>query len=615
MNPLWPLWPYIRRYRGWILFGGVSVLICSALRAMIPQYLGNAIDWIREGRVTRRELLYYAMFICSLAGLAGCFMFLMRRAIIDASREIEFDFRNDFFRQLLRLDPSFYDGQQTGELMARATNDIEAVRLVVGPGLLYLFNALFMVTLVLRQMLSINWALTFWALLPLLLLPPLVIVMGRRLYQRSREVQAQYGRLTTVAQENLAGVRVVRAYVQEEPELRKFERENEKLIDRSLAHARLQAAFIPLLKFIAGLGLLMVLLLGGKGVIEGTLPLGELIAMTILFEMLVWPLIALGFVINVWQRGAAAMERINQIFFARPLVGEVGPVSWPGERLMRENTTPAPTVKDALEKPGALESPPGGFVLRGEVEFRRLTFVYPGGRDPVLRDVTLTIPAGGSLGIVGGVGSGKSTLAALLVRLYPVERGMIFIDGRDINDWPLDLLRGGISLVFQESFIFSDSISENVAFGRHETPNGEAEILDVATWARLHADIERFPERYQTMLGERGINLSGGQKQRLALARALIRNPRMLIVDDALSAVDTHTEADILESLRRVARDRTTLVISHRLSTLSWADRIIVLDEGRVVESGAHRELMAVNGIYADLYARQQLEQQVEAIE
>lgn len=614
MNQLWPLWPYIKRYWAWILFGGVSVLICSALRAVIPQYLGHAIDWMKDGRITRRELFHFAVYISSLAGLAGCFMFLMRRAIIDASREIEFDFRNDFFRQLLRLDPSFFDGQQTGELMARATNDIEAVRMVAGPGLLYFFNTLFMVTLVLRQMLSINWSLTLWALLPLLLLPPLVILLGRRLYQRAREVQAQYGQLTTVAQENLAGVRVVRAYVQEESELRKFDRENEKLIDRSLAHARLQAAFFPLLKFVAGLGLLMVLLLGGKGVIEGTLPVGELVAMTILFEMLVWPLIALGFVINVWQRGAAAMERINQIFAAQPLVGDGRPVSWPGERLMQK-TTPAHDAKRAATKAGASEKAPRESSLCGEVKFSHLTFTYPGGREPVLRDITLTVPAGGSLGIVGGVGSGKSTLAALLIRLYPVERGMIFIDGRDINDWPLDALRSGISIVFQESFIFSDSISENVAFGSIEAPSGEAEILDVATWAHLHADIEQFPERYQTLLGERGINLSGGQKQRLALARALIRNPRMLIVDDALSAVDTHTEAEILESLRRVARDRTTLVISHRLSTLSWADRIIVLDEGRVAESGSHRELLAMDGIYADIYARQQLEQQVEAIE
>lgn len=614
MNQLRPLWPYIKRYRGWLLFGGVSVLICSALRAVIPQYIGHAIDWMRDGRITRRELFYYAVFISSLAGLAGCFMFLMRRAIIDASREIEFDFRNDFFRQLLRLDSSFYDGQQTGELMARATNDIEAVRMVAGPGFLYFFNTIFMVTLVLRQMLSINWSLTFWALLPLLLLPPLVIAMGRRLYQRSREVQAQYGQLTTVAQENLAGVRVVRAYVQEEPELRKFDKENEKLIDRSLAHARLQAAFFPLLKFVAGLGLLLVLLLGGKGVIEGTIPLGELIAMTILFEMLVWPLIALGFVINVWQRGAAAMERINQIFAARPLVSEGKPVVWPGERLMQKQIS-ARAQKQTEAKTDSAGKAPGRPLVRGEVEFRNLTFTYPGGREPVLRDVALTVPAGGSLGIVGGVGSGKSTLAALLIRLYPVERGMIFIDGRDINDWPLEALRGGISLVFQESFIFSDSISENVAFGSIEAPSGEAEILDVANWAHLHADIEQFPERYQTLLGERGINLSGGQKQRLALARALIRNPRMLIVDDALSAVDTHTEAEILESLRRVARHRTTLVISHRLSTLSWADRIIVLDDGRVAESGTHGELLALDGVYADLYARQQLEQQVEAVE
>lgn len=607
MKPLLRLWPYLKRYRRYFLFGIVSVLACSWLRAIIPEYLGKAVDYVREGRISGRELAEWAIFIFALAGLSGCFLFLMRRSIIDASREIEFDFRNDFFRQLQRLDPSFYDGQQTGDLMSRATNDIEALRAAVGPGILYLVNTLFLLPLVLWRMFRVDAWLTGLSLLPLALLPIIVQRLQAHLHGRSLEVQNQFAQLTTVAQENLAGIRVVKAYVQEKAEIAKFHKQNEILIDRSLALARLQATFFPVLRLMGGLGLIVVLLVGGKHVIDGRMLVGDLIAMTMLFQMLVWPLIAVGWVVSIWQHASAALDRLSYVFDSKPLVGDGSAAAWPGSRL---EPTEEPTAGNGRTR-GEEDCAPA---MKGDIRIENLTFTYPAAARASLVDVTLHVPAGGSLGIVGPVGSGKSSVASLLSHLYPVERGKVFIDGIDINDWPLSSLRRQISMVFQETFIFSESIEENVAFGNPEMVLDQAELSEAVILANLHKDLEQMPEGAKTLLGERGINLSGGQKQRLSLARAIVREPKILVVDDALSAVDTQTESQIVENLRRVARERTTLIIAHRLSALAWCDQIVVIEDGRITERGTHEELLKKERLYADLWAKQQLEEEVEAI-
>jgi len=645
-SPLIRLWPYLQRYWATIVFGLLCVGACSVLRAIVPHYIAQAIDLVRAGRISAAELGWFGLLVICLSAIAGCFLFLMRRAIIDVSREVEYDYRNDFFRQLERLDPAFYDGQQTGDLMSRATSDIEAMRMVAGPGILFFANSLFLVPLVVYQMFALSPVLAALALVPLLVIPFVVERTMKVLHVRSRKVQDQPAALTTVAQATLAGIRVVKAYVQEKAEIEKFRKSNEELIDVSMSLGRVQAGFFPLLRMIGGAGLVIIVLAGGRQVIHGTMQLGDLVAMTILYQMLIWPLIAFGWVISIFQRGSSAMERLNEIFDARPLVEPLESGEFPGPRATAQFLRESAEANGVGAAAGALDVPAddaealaeaaavaaaaaasdastkfaqaadnGRRAMQGGVRFRALTFTYPGAQRPALSDIDLDIPAGSSLGIAGQIGSGKSTLAMLLARLYPVERGRVFIDDLDLNDWPVEDLRCQVAIAFQEPFVFSESIADNVAFGRGAATIGEAEVADAAHWAAFHEEVGALPDQFATLLGERGINLSGGQKQRLTLARAFVRDPRILIIDDALSAVDTQTESHILASLRRAARHCTTIVIAHRLSTLLWCDNIIVLDDGRIAEQGSHQDLLKRGGIYADIYARQQLEAEVEAME
>jgi ATP-binding cassette subfamily B protein len=578
------LLPLLRRYRLRFLVGFLMVLCSVFIEVLIPRYVADAINGMTARATLLDDLANYGLMIVVLTALYGAFRYLMRRVLIDTSRDIEFDFRNQIYDHLQRLDPTFYDNTSTGDVMSRMTNDIDLMRMAIGPAVMYTANAVATLPLAIGMMLVLDWRMTLAGIGPLVLLPVLVKWFGARLHRRSREQQDQMAELTTFVQEALAGIRIVKAYGQEEANARRFEGENAVYIDKSMAVARLQAFFFPCIRLLAGLGMLLILYVAAVRIVGGQSDFGTLVAMLILFGMIVWPMIAAGWVINIFQRAAAGLDRINEILDARPRIADP-------------------------DEPADVEPLPAPL----DIEFRDLTFTYDGATRPALRNITLHVPAGRTLGIVGRVGSGKSTLVHLLLRLYPVERGQLFLGGIDINDWPLDALRRTVGIVFQETFLFSDTIAENVRFGALRALSDE-EVAAAARAADIDKDIVEFPKGYATMLGERGINLSGGQKQRLSIARALVRDPAVLLLDDCLSAVDTHTEETILSALRSTMRGRTTFLISHRISTVAPADDIIVLEDGAIVARGTHEQLLAQPGLYASLHRKQLLEQEVEGI-
>jgi ATP-binding cassette, subfamily B, multidrug efflux pump len=579
-----PLFPYLRKYRGSYFIGTICVFINNGVWILFPLVLRHAVDGLQAG-VTREKLLTYSLELMGVAGIKGIFQFLTRWIVIGISREIEFDLRNDLFSHLEGLSYSYYQRTRTGDIMARATNDLNAVRMLLGPAIMYSANTIVFTAGALAFMLSISPRLTFYAFLPLPLVSITVQYFGKQIHERFEKIQAMFSEISARAQENFSGARVIRAYVQEEPEIAAFETSNREYINRSLKLVRLMGMLWPTLETMLGLAIVLVLWLGGREVLYGRMTVGGFVAFNTYMVQLTWPVIALGWVINIFQRGTASMGRINEILVEQAEIQD------------------GPEAKAAGESPATTQ-------VRGEIEFRGLNFGYNG--VPVLHDINLRIPAGSSLAIVGPTGSGKTTLVSLIPRIYDAAPVTVWIDGKPVREFPLEPLRRQIGFVPQETFLFSETVRENIAFGKEDAT--DEEVSSAAEAANIAQDIEEFPEKYRTLVGERGITLSGGQKQRTAIARAIIRNPRILILDDALSSVDTHTEDKILNHLREVMQNRTTIFISHRVSTVRNADMIAVLHAGRIVELGTHDELLARNGYYSDLYNKQLLEEELAEV-
>ena len=594
-NNLRPLFPYLRKYRVTFLFGALCVLCNNSVWILFPLVIRRAIDDLNIG-VTRHKLLTYSVLLLAVAGTKAIFQFLTRWILIGVSREIEFDLRNDLFTHLEGLSCSFYQRTRTGDIMARATNDLNAVRMLVGPGIMYTANTVVFTAGALAFMLSISPRLTLFAFLPLPIVSIVVQYFGRKIHERFERIQAMFSDISARAQENFSGARLIRAYVQERWEIENFERENEEYIARSLKLVRLMGMLWPTLETLLGVAIVIVLWLGGREVIQHRITVGSFVAFNTYMVQLTWPVISLGWVVNIFQRGTASMGRIETILAEKPEITDAA----------------VPVVNAPTE-------------VLGEIEFRNLIFHYGQtlkarengagrvhGEEPVLRNINLHIAAGTSLAVVGPTGSGKSTLVSLIPRIYDAAPESVLIDGRPIREFPLEVLRRSIGFVPQETFLFSDTIRENIAFGAQNA--SDAEIRRAAEAANIASDIESFPEGYRTLVGERGITLSGGQKQRTAIARALIRNPRILVLDDALASVDTQTEDRILNQLREIMQGRTTIFISHRVSTVRNADRIAVLHDGEIVEYGTHDELIELNGYYTELYNKQLLEEELETV-
>jgi ATP-binding cassette subfamily B protein len=574
-----PLFPYLKKYQRSYVIGTICVLATNGIWVYFPQVIRHAVNALNEG-VTREKILRYSLWLLAVAAGKGIFQFLTRWIVIGVSREIEFDLRNDLFKHLEKLSYSYYQRTRTGDIMARATNDLNAVRMLLGPAIMYSANTIVLMAASLAFMLRISPKLTLYAFLPLPVVSIVVQYFGRKIHERFERIQAMFSDISARAQENFSGARVIRAYVQEEAEISAFEASNTEYINRSLKLVRLMGMLWPTLETMLGVAIVIVLWLGGREVLQGRINVGDFVAFNTYMVQLTWPIIALGWVINIFQRGTASMQRINEILVEKP---------------------------EIQDTPGALSpSQP----LHGEIEFRNLNFSY--GDTQVLHDVNLRIPAGSSLAIVGPTGSGKTTLVNLIPRIHDAAPGSVLIDGRPVREYCLADLRANIGFVPQETFLFSETVRENIAFGR---PNAsDEEVRAAAEAANIAADIESFPETYRTMVGERGITLSGGQKQRSAIARALIRDPRILVLDDALSSVDTQTEDKILNHLREIMQNRTTIFISHRVSTVRNADQIAVLHGGRIVELGTHEQLLALNGYYSDLYNKQLLEEELAEV-
>ncbi len=582
----------------------------------IPYMVGKAIDDLTLG-ITREKIIYYPLVILGINLMSGIFLFFQRRLLINTSRHIEFDMRQDFYAALVNQSAGYFHANRVGDLMARATNDLAAIRQIVGPMILYSFQAIFAFCISLPIMLNISVKLTLLLLIPMPLVSLTVKFLGGQIHVRFEKIQAFFSDITARAQENLTGVRVVRAYAQEDAEIEEFQKLNREYALRNIQLVKFGAAMRPLLFFFIGLGFVTIVAVGVPMAVRGEITAGDFTAFILYLQRMIWYLIALGYVVNLYQRGTASLKRFNEILEAEPAIGDA---------------------------PGAVEQPP----VEGAIEFRDLTFAYNG--KAVLHNIDLMIEPGKTIALVGKTGSGKSTLVSLIPRLYDAPNGEVLVDGRPVREYPLAQLRGSIGFVPQETFLFSDTLAANIAFGVDDTEprrrrdaekaTGKSEtsttdpdspetisssasqrlrggmtVERAATIAGLADDVSEFPGGYEQLVGERGITLSGGQKQRTAIARAVMREPRILILDDSLSAVDTYTEEKILHNLRGVRSGRTTLIVSHRVSTIRDADLICVLADGRIIERGTHDELLELDGEYADLYERQLLEEELDATE
>ena len=586
MKSLLRLRPYLAKYKSTLMWGVCTVIISNLFVVATPLFIGNAVDTIKHGvesgALQYSKLVRDAGLIVGFALVAGFMTFLTRQTIIVVSRKIEYDLRNDFLAHIQKLSLSYFQNTPTGDLMAHATNDISAVRNALGPGIMYPSDTFMTFSMALTLMFVKDWSLTLVALVPLPLISYAVYKLGQIIHAKFNERQEQYSLLTTRAQENLSGIRVVKAYVREEYEIGLFEKLSWVYLKKNLVLAKAQSIMWPMMYMLVGISLVITVYFGGLQVIAGTISIGTLTAFFTYLSMLIWPMIAFGWVTNIIQQGAASMERLVKIFDT------------------------VPDIRDSEETDILIKH------IEGEIEFKNVSFTHKGTAKPTLKNINLKISKGTTLAVVGYTGSGKSTFINLLPRLYDVTEGELLIDGVNIKKIPIEVLRSHVGCVPQETFLFSESILENISYGVDEISHEQ--IREAAEISQIAKDVNDFPQQFDTALGERGITLSGGQKQRTSIARAVLREPKILILDDALSSVDTYTEEAILKRLRRVMENRTSIIISHRISTVKDADMIVVMDKGQIVERGKHDELVDLGGIYANLHYKQLLERELEQL-
>ena len=581
MKNLLTLKKYFIKYKTELFWGILFILISNAATVYLPILLKDSINELQK-QTTSQVLLKYALLIVGTSIVAGIFRYLIRQTIIVVSRKIEYDLRGDFWEHIQKLPLRYFQNNSTGNIMAHATNDINAVRMFIGPSVMYSIDTSIRLVIVIAIMISINFSLTVYSLLPLPVLSYGVYRIGKLIHEKYAKIQENFSQLTTRAQENFSGIRVIKSYVREENEIKSWNELSKEYLRKNMNLVRVQAIIMPILYMITGISIIVVIWIGGGKVISGEINLGEIAAFLMYLGILIWPMIAFGWVMNIIQQGEASMKRLNKIFRE------------PYE--IEDSTVSDYSIKE----------------LKGEIELKNVSFKYSESSPEVLKDINLKIPVGSTLAIVGHTGSGKTSLINLIPRLYEANSGDIFIDGKNVKDIPLDVLRTNIAVVQQESFLFSDSIYGNISYGLKDID--KQRVQEVSRIANFDKDVESFPNGYETIVGERGITFSGGQKQRASLARALATDPKVLILDDSFSAVDTHTEEEILKNLKEFMEDRTSIIISHRISTVKDADKIIVLSDGMIAEEGTHEELVGLNGIYADLHYKQLLEKELEEL-